>query len=151
AGGGRVRDQECRAGRRGRPRRRCRRSRLGAGRPPGAEPRSRRQGGARSRRCGARRYPRAGRRGSRRPQRGRVMLDHVVLWVTDMARSTAFYDRTLQPLGITRITGDDHAFAGYGTPGKRWFWIGPRAAVETPAHVAFAAADRATVEAFHAA
>ena len=44
------------------------------------------------------------------------MIDHVVFWVTDMARSKAFYDRVLQPLGIKRITGDDHAFAGYGVP-----------------------------------
>jgi catechol 2,3-dioxygenase-like lactoylglutathione lyase family enzyme len=79
------------------------------------------------------------------------MIDHVVFWVTDMARSEAFYDRALAPLGIKRITGDDHAFAGYGVPGKGDFWIGPRAEVRIGTHVAFAATDRATVDAFYLA
>ena len=79
------------------------------------------------------------------------MIDHVVFWVTDMARSKAFYDRVLAPLGIKRITSDDHAFAGYGVPGKGDFWIGPRDAVPIGTHVAFAAPDRATVHAFYEA
>jgi len=77
------------------------------------------------------------------------MIDHVVFWVTDMARSKAFYDRALSPLGLARITGDDHAFAGYGVPGKGYFWIGPAKEPPTGTHVAFAAADRATVHAFY--
>ena len=77
------------------------------------------------------------------------MLDHVVFWVTDMVRSRAFYDRALAPLGLKRITGDDHAFAGYGVPGKGYFWIGPAAERPTGTHVAFAAPDRATVRAFY--
>jgi catechol 2,3-dioxygenase-like lactoylglutathione lyase family enzyme len=79
------------------------------------------------------------------------MIDHVVFWVTDMVRSKAFYDQALQPLGLRRITGDDHASAGYGVPGKGYFWIGPAKEAPTGTHVAFAASDRATVEAFHAA
>jgi len=77
------------------------------------------------------------------------MIDHVVFWVTDMARSKAFYDRALVPLGIKRITGDDHAFAGYGVPGKGDFWIGPAKEPPTGTHVAFATPDRATVHAFY--
>jgi len=74
------------------------------------------------------------------------MIDHVVFWVTDMARSKA-----LLPLGTKRITADDHALAGNGVPGKGDFWIGPRAEVPIGTHVAFAAADRATVDAFYEA
>jgi len=79
------------------------------------------------------------------------MIDHVVFWVTDMARSKAFYDRSLKPLGIARITADDNAFAGYGVPGKGDFWIGPTKEPPTGTHVAFKAPDRATVGAFYAA
>jgi catechol 2,3-dioxygenase-like lactoylglutathione lyase family enzyme len=79
------------------------------------------------------------------------MIDHVVFRVADMPRSKAFYDRALAPLGLKRITGDDHEFAGYGVPGKGYFWIGPAAETPTGTHVAFAAADRATVHAFYEA
>jgi catechol 2,3-dioxygenase-like lactoylglutathione lyase family enzyme len=77
------------------------------------------------------------------------MIDHVVFFVTDMARSRAFYDRALAPLGIKRITGDDHAFSGYGVPGKGDFWIGPAKAPPSGTHVAFLAPDRATVDRFY--
>jgi catechol 2,3-dioxygenase-like lactoylglutathione lyase family enzyme len=79
------------------------------------------------------------------------MIDHVTFWVTDMARAKAFYDRALAPLGMRRITAADHEFAGYGVPGKGYFWIGPAKEAPTGTHVAFAASDRATVEAFYAA
>jgi catechol 2,3-dioxygenase-like lactoylglutathione lyase family enzyme len=77
------------------------------------------------------------------------MIDHVTFWVTDMARSKAFYDRALQPLGIRRITLEDHEFAGYGVPGKGYFWIGPTKEAPTGTHVALAAPDRATVDRFY--
>jgi catechol 2,3-dioxygenase-like lactoylglutathione lyase family enzyme len=77
------------------------------------------------------------------------MIDHVVFWVTDMTRAKAFYDRALAPLGMARITSDDHEFAGYGVLGKGYFWIGPAKEMPTGTHVAFATADRATVHAFY--
>jgi catechol 2,3-dioxygenase-like lactoylglutathione lyase family enzyme len=79
------------------------------------------------------------------------MIDHVTFWVSEMARAKAFYDRALIPLGIRRITADDHEFAGYGVPGKGYFWIGPAKQAPTGTHVAFAAADRATVDKFYEA
>ena len=79
------------------------------------------------------------------------MIDHVTFWVTDIARSRAFYDRALQPLGLKRITGDDHTFAGYGVPGKGYFWIGQHDSAPSGTHVAFAATDRATVDRFYQA
>jgi catechol 2,3-dioxygenase-like lactoylglutathione lyase family enzyme len=79
------------------------------------------------------------------------MLDHVTIGVTDFERAKAFYDAALQPLGITRLYADGESFAGYGAGGKAFFWIGLRDEVTTGVHVAFAAPDRATVEAFYKA
>lgn len=77
------------------------------------------------------------------------MLDHVSLKVGDFARSRAFYDAALQPLGLGRLMGDDLHFAGYGDS-RPFFWIGEGAG-GGPAHVAFAARHRGAVEAFYAA
>ncbi|MEO8115599.1 MAG: VOC family protein [Phenylobacterium sp.] len=76
------------------------------------------------------------------------MLDHVSLKVSDYARSQAFYDLALKPLGLGRMMGDGQAFAGYGDTAP-FFWIGAGGAGGS-AHVAFTAKDRATVAAFHA-
>lgn len=77
------------------------------------------------------------------------MLDHVSLKVGDYARSQAFYDAALKPLGIARMMGDGQFFAGYGA-GKPVFWIGAGGDAGST-HVAFATDDRPTVDAFHAA
>lgn len=45
------------------------------------------------------------------------MLDHISLSVSDLARSIAFYDAVLAPLGCTRVWSDSEA-AGYGYPGQ---------------------------------
>ena len=79
------------------------------------------------------------------------MLDHVTLGVSALPRSIRFYDGALRPLGIARLAGDGRRFAGYGANRKAFFWLGERDEVLSGAHVAFAALDRATVEAFHAA
>ena len=77
------------------------------------------------------------------------MLDHVSIGVSDIERSKAFYDDALKPLGIERLYVEDGF--GYGHDRKAYFWIGVREAVRTGAHIAFAAKDRATVDAFYAA
>jgi catechol 2,3-dioxygenase-like lactoylglutathione lyase family enzyme len=77
------------------------------------------------------------------------MIDHVSLYVADIERSKAFYAEALAPLGYEVIMEFD-SVAGLGARGKPDFWIAqgePRA----PIHVAFSSADRATVDAFHAA
>ena len=79
------------------------------------------------------------------------MLDHVTLGVCDIAQSLAFYDHALRPLGIERLYAEGTDFAGYGRLGKAFFWVSQRQAAQTGAHVAFAAADRITVDRFHAA
>jgi catechol 2,3-dioxygenase-like lactoylglutathione lyase family enzyme len=87
------------------------------------------------------------------------VLDHISLNVSDYARSKAFYEKALAPLGATVIMEFGEA-AGFGRDGKPDFWIGkgPTSfqkpgdlAPITPLHVAFAAKDRAEVRAFHAA
>ena len=88
------------------------------------------------------------------------MLHHLSLGVRDLARSADFYDRALAPLGLVRVwsdlrPGQSGQAVGYGAPGS-----GDRLAlkqVEVPVpevpgfHVAFAAASRDAVAAFHAA
>lgn len=79
------------------------------------------------------------------------MLDHVTLKISDLARSMAFYEAALKPLGIIHLYGEAGIFAGYGIAPKAFFWIGRSAAPITGAHVALTTPDRATVDAFHAA
>jgi catechol 2,3-dioxygenase-like lactoylglutathione lyase family enzyme len=79
------------------------------------------------------------------------MLDHISLSVGDFAVSRAFYDRALAPLGLEVLMGDGETFGGYGDA-RPCFWIGrAEGPPSARAHVAFAAADRATVDAFYAA
>ena len=79
------------------------------------------------------------------------MLDHLGIRVSDLAKSKAFYEQALAPLGITVIMEVERAKAlGMGDQGKPFFWISERDTV-APVHVAFEAADRATVDAFHEA
>ncbi|HUO47973.1 MAG TPA: VOC family protein [Acidimicrobiales bacterium] len=77
------------------------------------------------------------------------MLDHVSIQCEDVAAGAAFYDAVLAPLGGTRVM-DFGEVIGFGTAGKPEFWIGPNASggSNREAHLAFAAADRAAVDAF---
>ncbi|MCS3729450.1 VOC family protein [Bradyrhizobium betae] len=85
------------------------------------------------------------------------MIDHMGFSVSDYERAKAFYIKALTPLGYSLImevtaeqTGHDAA-AGFGTDGKPAFWIGGEGAMNKPVHVAIAAKDRATVDAFYKA
>jgi catechol 2,3-dioxygenase-like lactoylglutathione lyase family enzyme len=80
------------------------------------------------------------------------MLDHLSIQCADVARSAAFYDRVLAPLGGSRIM-DFGPVIGYGVPPRPDFWLGPRTTGEgfRESHIAFAAPDRAAVRAFQAA
>lgn len=85
------------------------------------------------------------------------MLDHIGFPVSDYARSRAFYAEALKPLGIALVMevtaeqtgGGNHA--GFGEPGRPFFWIGDGRAPTGTCHVAFAAASRAGVDAFYEA
>ncbi len=77
------------------------------------------------------------------------MLDHLGIQCADVPASAAFYDAVLAPLGAGRIM-DFGEVVGFGIPPKPDFWVGPRTAdiPNRELHVAFVAADRATVRAF---
>ena len=77
------------------------------------------------------------------------MLDHVGMQSADIAASAAFYDAVLAPLGGARIMDFGEAI-GYGVPPHPDFWISRQATGEgfRESHLAFTAADRATVRAF---
>ena len=78
------------------------------------------------------------------------MFDHVGLNVTNYAASRSFYEQALAPLGWRVVLAfDEWKTCGFGTSEKPEFWISQREPYGTGTHVAFAAADRATVDAFH--
>ena len=92
------------------------------------------------------------------------MIDHLSMTVSDIARSAAFYDAALAPLGYGRamdFDAPDGSWRGIGygptDSGKPVFWIGGPLAERKPAdimrgfHVAFQAVSRAAVDAFHSA
>ena len=76
------------------------------------------------------------------------MLDHVGIQCSDLARSAAFYDAVLAPLGQRRMM-DVGVAMGYGDQFPD-FWIGEHNTGEgfRESHLAFKAADRAAVDAF---
>lgn len=83
------------------------------------------------------------------------MIDHVGLAVSDIDRSRRFYAAALAPLGY-RILADEHNDAGHrvvlmGVGDTVDFVIGDGERPGEGSHVAFRAAGRAEVEAFHAA
>src|SRR5258707_801538 len=84
------------------------------------------------------------------------MIDHIGFPVADYARSKAFYEKALAPLGYAMIMEvrqdvNDSPAAGFGAAGKPDFWIGGEGGIERVLHIAFAAQDRAAVDAFHRA
>jgi len=80
------------------------------------------------------------------------MIDHVSVQCADPVASAAFYDQVLAPLGGVRVM-DFGPVIGYGVPPMPDFWIGPQDTGEgfREAHLAFAAPNRAAVDAFFAA
>ncbi|MGW7350061.1 VOC family protein [Streptomyces sp. Z26] len=80
------------------------------------------------------------------------MIDHMSLQVRDPRAVGAFYDAVLAPLGGSRVR-EFGPVVGYGVGDRPTFWIGPAGADGAPreTHVAFTAADRAAVVAFHEA
>lgn len=80
------------------------------------------------------------------------MIDHISLKTKDYAKSKAFYDKALAPLGYRAVMDFGEA-AGYGDT-RPYFWIGSdkrSARSDGPVHVAFMAQDRKAVDAFYKA
>ena len=84
------------------------------------------------------------------------MLGHISFGVSDLRRSSAFYDAALAALGYERVFTSERA-VGYGAPGStadRLLLILQPGAVRPPGpgfHLAFAAPSRQAVDAFHRA
>ena len=84
------------------------------------------------------------------------MIDHISFGVSDFARSTAFYDQALAPLGVVRLfdVPKEHSsgvkVTGYGDD-HPWFWLAAENATTGMMHIAFRAKNRDVVRAFHAA
>jgi catechol 2,3-dioxygenase-like lactoylglutathione lyase family enzyme len=82
------------------------------------------------------------------------MLDHVSIGVRDVAKAKRFYDAAMTPLGYACLSADEGSL-GYGKEGVV-FWINSaeRPVVDDPKsglHFCFAAPNRSSVAAFHAA
>ena len=78
------------------------------------------------------------------------MLDHIAIQCADVAAAARFYDAVLAPLGAARVMSPAPDIIGYGVAGLPCFWLGPSTGqgVAREAHLAFHAADRASVTAF---
>lgn len=79
------------------------------------------------------------------------MIDHMSVYVTDFARSKAFYAAALKPLGYALIMEFPDA-CGFGQNGKPDLWImKSKTNAPSPTHFAIVAADRKSVDGFYAA
>jgi catechol 2,3-dioxygenase-like lactoylglutathione lyase family enzyme len=92
------------------------------------------------------------------------MIDHIGISARDLESSRRFYDAALTPLGVATMmevtpeeSGSYHGI-GYGKDGRPFFWlsndvlrIATDGARGTGIHVAFAAENRAAVDAYYAA
>ena len=84
------------------------------------------------------------------------MLDHIVLTVRDLARSLAFYEKALAPLGYGNgVTFDGHAghatLKGIGDDAETYLLLRKGTPSPGAVHFAFAAKSKKAVAAFHAA
>jgi catechol 2,3-dioxygenase-like lactoylglutathione lyase family enzyme len=83
-----------------------------------------------------------------------AFFDHVTLRVRDYESSKRFYLAALQPFDPEVYEGEVHGIegptCGIGPKGGGTFWFA-EGEPSGPIHVAFAAPDRATVDAFHTA
>jgi len=76
------------------------------------------------------------------------MIDHLSIGVQDLERSKRFFLEALKPLAIG-VVMEFPGGVGLGEKGKPYFWLGKGAG--SPMHLAFAAPDRKTVDAFYKA
>lgn len=83
------------------------------------------------------------------------MLDHVFISVSDIARSIAFYEAVLAPLGIVHAHDYDGKdgppghpdLKGFGANGRVFFWLREGFVDGRSAHIGFVAKSTTQVEA----
>ena len=76
------------------------------------------------------------------------MIDHLTVKVRDVGRSKAFYAKALAPLGY-EVVMEFGGGVGMGADKKPDLWLA--GGKQEPLHLAFAAKDRKSVDAFYAA
>ncbi len=84
------------------------------------------------------------------------MLDHVIVTVSDFARSITFYSHALKPLGITDFMDfkgqDGHPdLKGFGNGGRIFFWLKEGKPEPHAIHFGFTANSQKEVNAFFTA
>lgn len=82
------------------------------------------------------------------------MLDHIILSVSDLPRSVAFYEQALAPLGISHYVDfdgeDGHPdLKGFGCDGNAFFWLKAGEPGAAAVHFGFKASTREAVDAFY--
>lgn len=78
------------------------------------------------------------------------MIDHIGIDVANYKRSRSFYKRALPAIGwelVEEVAG----WMAFGPPRQPVFWLRQGEPATQPMHIAFAAPDRAAVDAFYAA
>jgi catechol 2,3-dioxygenase-like lactoylglutathione lyase family enzyme len=78
------------------------------------------------------------------------MIDHVIMSVSDFNASKLFYEKALAPLEY-RVVMQMPGGCGFGILEKPDFFVKQGGATTPGVHLAFAARDRATVDAFYEA
>lgn len=76
------------------------------------------------------------------------MFDHIGIGVSNLNASKAFFLQALSPLGVGVVMEFPDA-AGLGQGQKPAFWLGATEGKPLPIHLAFAAENRAQVDAFY--
>ena len=85
------------------------------------------------------------------------MIDHTGIQAKDPARSRAFYEAALAPLGYKMLMEVPKDFTGgrvvlgYGVPPKHDFWVAEGTPSEPRPHIAFRAENHDQVDAFYKA
>lgn len=77
-----------------------------------------------------------------------MSLDHIGFYVSDFDEAKAFFVAALQPLGIV-IAKEGAGWAMLGKPGRPQVWFGSSGPPAGGVHLAFSAANRDQVRAFH--
>src|SRR5260221_12361134 len=77
------------------------------------------------------------------------MFDHIMVKVKDLNSSKRFYTAALAPLGFS-VQYDADGMLGFGPKDAPALWFA-QGEGNGPVHIAFAAKDRAAVQAFYAA
>jgi catechol 2,3-dioxygenase-like lactoylglutathione lyase family enzyme len=78
------------------------------------------------------------------------MIDHVAFYVSDLDRSRKFYEQALAPVGYG-VAFEFEGAVAFGPGGRPELMVRVGEDHSTTSHVALAADDHATVDAFHAA